>query len=69
MNGVGVGYAIVDVWIHQSDFRIARMELHMSDPKGTAALRLVLSQYDSIAPIEVPPPAQLETGAPTPAAT
>jgi hypothetical protein len=49
----------VDLWIYQSNFLVQRMELHTSDPAaGSAAIRLVLSQYDAITPITVPDSSQ-----------
>jgi hypothetical protein len=70
LTGVGAGYAILDLWVYQSDFRVERMDIHASDPaSGSAAMRLVLSNYNRVAPIEVPPPAQLATPVAVPSAS
>ncbi|MGD0863188.1 MAG: hypothetical protein ABSA21_10585 [Candidatus Limnocylindrales bacterium] len=69
MTGTGVGFSVLDLWIYQSDFRIERMEVHTSDPDGSAAIELALSNYDGVSPIESPPPAQLPTLAPESSAT
>lgn len=55
LTGQGVGYAKVDVWIFQSSFLVEHMELHTSDPAaGSAAIRLIMSEYNSVAPIDAP---------------
>ena len=71
LTGQGVGYAIVDMWIYQSNFLIEHMDLHTSDPlAGSAAIRLVLSEYNSIAPIVAPAAGQFDpSGLGAPAAT
>jgi hypothetical protein len=66
MKGAGVEDAIMDLWIYQSTFQIQSLEIHTNDPAvGPSAIRMVLSKYDAIDPIEVPPPAQLPTSGPT----
>ena len=70
MTGEGLGSAVVDLWIYESDFRIERLEFHAGDPTaGAAAFRMVLSHYDDISPIEIPPASELATPEPTPSGT
>ena len=71
LTGQGVGYAIVDLWIYQSSFLIEHMELHTSDPvAGSAAIRVVLTEYNSVAPILAPAAGQFDpSGLVAPAAT
>ena len=58
--GTGVGTSTLDLWIFQDSFRVERLELHTSDPTTSAAIRLVMSNYDNIAPINPPPAEQFE---------
>lgn len=70
MTGVGVSDAIIDLWIYESDFTVQAVEIHVSDPSaGSSAIRLVMSNYNAVSPIDVPPPAQLPSAVPVPAAT
>jgi hypothetical protein len=55
-----VGTSTLDLWILQDSFRVERLELHTADPTSSAAIRLVMSSYDNIAPIYAPLPAQFE---------
>ena len=49
------GSARVDLWITQNDFQLERLEFSTSDPAaGTAAIRLVLSNWNNVAPIKGP---------------
>jgi hypothetical protein len=69
--GQGVGYAKVDVWINTSSFLVDHIELHTSDSvAGSAAIRLVLSEYNSVSPIYAPAPGQFDpSGLSAPAAS
>jgi hypothetical protein len=68
--GEAVGYSTVDVWILQDSFLVERFELHTSDPTLGSAIRLVMSQYNGIAPIKAPAAGQYETpGIESPAAS
>jgi hypothetical protein len=59
-----LGSGRIDVWITQGDFQLERMEFSTSDPKaGAAAIRLVLSNWNGVSPIDVPPDNQIDTGA------
>jgi hypothetical protein len=70
MTGQGVGYAKVDLWIYESNFLVERLELHTSDPTaGSAAIRLVLSNYNSVAAILPPAAGQFDPSGVQPAAT
>jgi hypothetical protein len=70
MTGQGVGYAKVDLWIYESNFLVERLELHTSDPTaGSAAIRLVLSNYNSVAAILPPAAGQFDPSGVQPAAS
>jgi hypothetical protein len=70
VTGTGIGSTVVDLWIYQSDFYVERVEFKMADPTaGSAAIRLVLSNYNKVSPIAVPPASEMATGLPAPAAT
>jgi hypothetical protein len=71
LTGQGVGYAIVDLWIYQSSFLLEDMDLHTSDPlAGSAAIRLMLSEYNSVPAILAPAAGQFDpSGLVAPAAT
>jgi hypothetical protein len=60
LTGTAVGSSTLDLWIFQDSFRVERLELHTADPTSSAAIRLVMSSYDNIAPIYAPLPAQFE---------
>jgi hypothetical protein len=66
ISGPGPGNALVDLWILQSNYKVAVLELHTTDPtiKATAAIRLALNEWDAIAPIEAPLPGQYKTALP-----
>lgn len=50
-----IGNGTLDLWIYQDSFRVERIEFHGSDPKaGAAAVRLVLTNYNNVAPIDGP---------------
>jgi hypothetical protein len=55
------GSARLDLWITQNDFQLERLEFSTSDPAaGTAAIRLVLSNWNNVAPIKGPPADQFD---------
>jgi hypothetical protein len=60
LTGTAVGSSTLDLWIFQDSFRVERLDLHSVDPTSSAAIRLVLSNYDNIAPINAPPAAQFD---------
>jgi hypothetical protein len=56
-----LGSGKIDLWITQGDFQLERLEFSTSDPNaGTAAARLLLSNWNSISPIEQPAADQFE---------
>jgi hypothetical protein len=55
------GSGRLDLWITQGDFQLERLEFSTSDPNaGTAAVRLVLSKWNAIPPIQGPAANQFE---------
>jgi hypothetical protein len=57
-----LGSGKLDLWITQGDFQLERLEFSTSDPNaGTAAARLLLSNWNSVSPIRQPPEEQLVT--------
>lgn len=49
------GSGKLDLWITQGDFQLERLEFSTSDPAaGTAAIRLVLSNWNNVSPIKGP---------------
>ena len=71
LGGETVGNSTVELWILEGSFLVERMELYTSDPKaGSAAIRLVLSQYNAIGEIKAPVAGQVSNpGLEVPAAT
>ena len=54
--GSTLGTGQLDLWIMQDGFRVAMMEFYTSDPKaGSAAFRLILTNYDAPLHIQAPP--------------
>jgi hypothetical protein len=67
MTTTGFGSSVLDLWIMQDTFKVERLELQLSDPKaGQAAFRLVMTNYDNVAPIYAPPPDQQDVATPAP---
>lgn len=59
-----LGSGKLDLWITQDGFQLERLEFSTSDPNsGVAAVRLVLSNWNGVSPIDVPPDNQIDTGA------
>ncbi len=71
LGGESVGNSTVELWILEGSFFVERMELYTSDPKaGSAAIRLVLSQFNAIGAIKAPAAGQVSNpGLEVPAAT
>ena len=71
LGGESVGNSTVELWILEGSYFVERMELYTSDPKaGSAAIRLVLSQFNGIAPIHAPVAGQVDNpGLDVPAAS
>lgn len=56
------GSGQMDLWITQNDFQLERLEFTTSDPAaGAAAIRLVLSHWNSVGEIDAPPQNQVVT--------
>ena len=56
------GNGEIDLWITQNDFQLERLEFSTSDPSaGAAAIRLVLSHWNSVGEIDAPPQNQVVT--------
>jgi hypothetical protein len=54
------GNGQMDLWITQNDFQLERLEFTTSDPAaGAAAIRLVLSHWNSVGEIDAPPQNQV----------
>ena len=54
------GSGQLDLWITQNDFQLERLEFTTSDPAaGAAAVRLVLSHWNSVGEIDAPPQNQV----------
>lgn len=54
------GSGQMDLWITQNDFQLERLEFTTSDPAaGAAAIRLVLSHWNSVGEIDAPPQNQV----------
>ena len=61
--GHSFGTGTLNLWILQNGFYVERMEFSSADPSaGAAAIRLVLSNFNNVSPIEVPPASQIDTG-------
>jgi hypothetical protein len=59
---VALGSGSLDLWFTEGDFQLERLEFSTSGPDtGTAAIRLVLSNWNSISPIEAPADNQLQS--------
>jgi hypothetical protein len=60
-----LGSGRIDLWITQNDFQLERLEFSTSDPaSGAADVRLVLSAWNNVSPIEAPPANQVDQGLP-----
>jgi hypothetical protein len=63
-SGHSFGIGRLDLWILHDGFYLERMEFTTSDPSaGAVAIRLVLSNFNGVAPIEAPPAEQIDNGA------
>jgi hypothetical protein len=61
LSGEALGTGTLDLWIVQDTFNLRVLEFHGSDDvAGPMAIRLTLSDFDSIEPITAPPPEQFE---------
>jgi hypothetical protein len=61
-----LGSGELDLWITYGDFQLERLEYTTSDPNaGAAAIRLVLSNWNSVSPIDQPAENQVATPAAT----
>jgi hypothetical protein len=61
-----LGSGELDLWITYGDFQLERLEYTTSDPNaGAAAVRLVLSNWNSVSPIDQPAENQVATPAAT----
>ncbi len=59
-----LGNGQLDLWITHDGFELERLEFSTSDAStGAAAVRLVLSNWNGVSPINVPPDNQIDTGA------
>ena len=59
-----LGSGSLDLWITQDGFQLERLEFSTSNTDaGTAAVRLLLSNWNSISPIEAPADNQIDAGA------
>jgi hypothetical protein len=65
LNSVwALGSGKLDLWITYGDFQLERLEYSTSDPNaGAAAIRLVLSNWNSVPPIQEPPANQFASPA------
>jgi hypothetical protein len=62
--GHSMGIGTLNLWILQDGFQVERMEFSTSDPSsGAAAIRLVMTNFNNVSPITVPPDNQIDTGA------
>jgi hypothetical protein len=61
-----LGSGQLNLWITQGDFQLERLEFSTSDPAaGAASVRLVLSNWNNVSPIEAPPANQMNASLPT----
>jgi hypothetical protein len=68
-SGQLLGTGTLNLWILQSGNWLERMEFSTSDPSaGAAAIRLVLSNFNGVAPITTPPNNQINTATVAPSA-
>ncbi|MGA3057725.1 MAG: hypothetical protein ABSE70_06775 [Candidatus Limnocylindrales bacterium] len=62
-SGHSFGIGTLDLWILHDGFYVERMEFRTSDPSaGAVAIRLVLSNFNNVSPIDAPPDSQIDTG-------
>jgi hypothetical protein len=59
-----LGNGQINLWITESGFELERLEFSTTDPHaGTAAVRLLLSNWNGVGPITAPPANQMNNGA------
>ena len=67
-SGHSFGTGTLNLWILHDGFFVERMVFSTSDPSfGAAAVQIVMSNFNNVAPIEAPPAIQIE--APSAAST
>jgi len=60
-SGHAFGTGTLDLWILHDGFYVERMVFSTSDPSfGAAAVQIVMSNFNNVAPIEAPPAGQIE---------
>jgi hypothetical protein len=61
LGGTAVANGSLDLWILQDGFNLQVLQFRSSNPAGgSVAIRLALSNFNAVAPIEAPPPEQFE---------
>ena len=64
LTGPDLALATIDLWINTGTFFVSRVEVHANSTKPGAAVRLLITDYNDIAPIEPPAANNIQTPAP-----